>query len=54
MPTHIIDVLDISESLLRPLNLDSCMSIPAYEIARSDSPGGSRKNYVVAYIMIAC
>ena len=50
MSSQNIDVLGISESWLRPVNLDSCISIPGYEIARSDSPGGSRKHGVAAYI----
>ena len=46
MATLNIDLLGISESWLRPVNLDSCISIPGYEIAQSVS--------VAAYIRNAC
>ena len=54
MSFHNIDVLGISESWLRPVNLDSCVSISGYEIAQSDSPRGFRSHGVAAYIRKAC
>ena len=54
MSFHNINVLGVSESWLHPVNLDSCVSIPGYEIARSDSPRGSRKHGIAAYNRKAC
>ena len=41
--THTIDFLGTLETL--------CVFIPGYEIARSDTPRGSREHSVAAYIM---
>ena len=54
MSFHNINVLGVSESWLHPVNLDLSVSIPGYEIARSDSPRGSRKLSVAAYNRKAC
>ena len=54
MTTQGINVLGVSESWLSPNNFDSCLSIPGYEVARSDNPGCPHKHGVAAYIRKSC
>ena len=49
-----LDILGTSESWLRLNNPDSCVSIPVYEIVRSDGPGDSHKHDVSAHIRESC